>query len=165
MDISITELTNEHWDEVKAIYEQGLATGIATFETESPSWEAWNNSHISIGRFVAIEHNIVIGWVALSPVSSRCVYGGVAEISVYVHENHRKKGIGKLLLNAVIKSSEEHGYWMLQAGIMPSNKGSVALHESVGFRVVGYRERISKVGNEWTDNLLLERRSKVVGID
>ena len=166
MDIVITELTFEHWEAVKIIYEQGLATRIATFETSSPSWEEWNKSHLSVCRFVAIKDDeIVIGWIALSPVSSRCVYGGVAKISVYVHQNHRKKEFGKLLLNQVIKNSGEHGYCMLQAGIMPANKVSVALHESVGFRIVGYRERISKLDGAWMDNLLLERRSKLVGLD
>ena len=163
--LNITPLTKNHWTEVKTIYEQGLKTRVATFETESPSWEEWTQSHLSICRFVVLEHNQVIGWIAVSAVSSRCVYGGVAEISVYVHEEHRGKGIGKLLLAEVITESENNGYWMLQAGIMPANVGSVKLHESLGFRIVGYREKISKVDSVWQDNLLLERRSKVVGVD
>jgi phosphinothricin acetyltransferase len=163
--ITIESLEPEHWGQVKSIYEQGLKTGVATFETDSPSWEEWNESHLSIGRLVAIELNKVVGWIALSPVSSRCVYGGVAEISVYVHEDQRGKGIGKKLLEKAIKSSEENEYWMLQAGIMPANIGSVKLHESVGFRTVGYRERISKINGQWMDNLLLERRSTLVGTE
>ena len=162
--ISILPLENLHWQPVKSIYEQGLTTGVATFETESPSWEEWDSSHVKIGRLIAIENNRVVGWIALSPVSSRCIYGGVAEISVYIHENHRGKGIGKLLLAEVIRVSEDNGYWTLQAGIMPANVGSVKLHESLGFRTVGYREKISKIKGVWQDNLILERRSKVVGV-
>lgn len=163
--ISIDPLKDSQWPMVKEIYEQGLKTGVATFETESPTWGEWNQSHLSICRFAALEADQVVGWIALSPVSSRCVYGGVAEISVYVHEAHRGKGIGRLLLAQVISSSEQHDYWMLQAGIMPSNVGSVKLHEALGFRIVGYREKISKINGQWMDNLLLERRSAVVGVD
>lgn len=161
----IKPLKSSHWSAVKEIYEQGLKTGVATFETESPSWEEWDQSHLSICRLVALEGDEMIGWIALSPVSSRCIYGGVAEISVYVSEDHRGKGIGKQLLSEVIPVSEENGYWMLQAGIMPANVGSVKLHESVGFRTVGFREKISKIHGVWQDNLLLERRSKVVGLN
>ena len=160
----IAPLTVDHWSTVKKIYEQGLKTGVATFETESPNWEDWNESHLSICRFVALQGNQVVGWIALSPVSSRCVYGGVAEISVYIDEKHRGNGIGKILLTEVITESENNGYWMLQAGIMPANVGSVKLHESIGFRIVGIREKISKIHGEWQDNLLLERRSKTIGV-
>jgi len=163
--IKILPLIPKHWVEVKKIYEQGLKTGIATFETESPNWEEWNQSHLSICRFVAIQEEKVIGWVALSPVSSRCVYGGVAETSIYIDEKFQGKGIGKMLLSEVIASSEENNYWMLQAGVMPANIGSIKLHESMGFRIVGYREKISKLNDVWMDNIFLERRSKVVGID
>jgi phosphinothricin acetyltransferase len=163
--LTISQIEAHHWPDIKAIYEQGLLTGVATFETESPSWEQWDASHLSICRLVAQEGDQVVGWIALSPVSSRCVYGGVAEISVYIHRDHRGKGIGKQLLREVVSASEDQGYWMLQAGIMPANVGSVKLHESVGFRIVGYRERISQVDGIWMDNLLLERRSAIVGVD
>jgi len=161
----IVPFTAEHWEPAKLIFEQGLTTGKATFETSSPSWETWDAAHLAIGRFVALENNLVVGWVALSPVSSRCVYGGVAEISVYIHEDHRGKGLGKLLLAQVIATSEANGYWTLQAGIMPTNLGSIKLHEAMGFRKIGYRERVSKINNVWTDNLLFEKRSAVVGTE
>ena len=164
MTTAIIALEPQHWNEVKTIYEQGLATGIASFETKSPSWVDWDRSHLTVCRFVAIQRKKVVGWIALSPVSSRCVYGGVAEISVYVHEDYRKMGVGKLLLATTVAASEQKGYWTLQAGIMPQNISSIKLHEAAGFRVVGYREKISKINEQWTDNLLLERRSKVVGI-
>ena len=163
--ISVTSIEDQHWTAIKEIYEQGLATGVATFETQSPSWEQWDKAHLTICRFVAQEADVVVGWIALSPISSRCAYRGVAEVSVYVHVDHRRKGIGKRLLQKAITSSEDNGYWMLQAGIMRANVGSVKLHESVGFRIVGYRERISQINDIWIDNLLLERRSLVIGIE
>lgn len=163
--IEIKSLEPNHWPEVKVIFEQGLATGVATFETESPSWKEWDSSHLQICRLVAIINDHVAGWIALSPVSNRCVYGGVGEISVYIHKDYRGKGIGKVLLAEVIKVSEENGYWTLEAGVMPENVGSVKLHESLGFRVVGYREKISKINGIWRDNLILERRSKIAGND
>lgn len=152
------------WQDVAKIYKEGIATGMATFETSGPSWDVWNASHLITCRFVAIENNGIVGWAALTPVSSRCVYAGVAEVSVYVTESARGKGIGKLLLKNLILASEKEGYWTLQAGIFIENKASVSIHESLGFRVVGKRERIGKLHNVWKDNYLLERRSKKIGI-
>ena len=163
--VIINPMQKEHWENVKQIYESGIATGIATFETTAPSWEKWNDGHLEFARLVAIENNEVAGWAALSPVSSRCVYGGLAEVSVYVADNYKGKGIGKLLLQNLIIESESNGIWTLQAGIFTSNIASVKLHEKAGFRVIGYRERIGKLKDTWKDNFILERRSKIVGID
>lgn len=163
--VTIKQMLQEHWEQVKQIYESGIATGIATFETTAPSWEKWNEGHLSFARLVAIESNKVAGWAALSPVSSRCVYGGVAEVSVYVANSHKGKGIGKLLLQNLITESENNVIWTLQAGIFTDNVASVKLHEKVGFRIIGHREKIGKLHNTWKDNFILERRSKIVGID
>ena len=163
--IEIKLLLPEHWEMVKQIYESGIATGIATFETSTPSWEKWDLGHLRFGRFVACMNEEVVGWAALSPVSNRCVYGGVAEVSVYVGSAQRGKGVGKLLLKQLITESEENDIWTLQAGIFTDNVASVKLHESVGFRVIGYREKIGKLRDKWKDNFLLERRSKIVGIE
>jgi phosphinothricin acetyltransferase len=163
-DIQVRTMITEDWLSVKSIYENGIKTGIATFETAAPSWEQWNDSHLKIGRLVAVVDNKIAGWIALSPVSSRCVYGGVAEISVYVHEDYRKKGIGKKLLKDAISESEQNDIWTLQAGVFRENIGSIELHKKIGFRVIGFRERIGKIKGAWKDNVILERRSEVVGI-
>lgn len=163
--INIRSLKADDWASVKSIYENGILTGFATFETTAPSWESWNESHLKYARFVAIIDNNIAGWAALSPVSSRCVYGGVAELSVYVSDNYRKKGVGKKLMEQLIKESEANNIWTLQAGIFPENIGSLKLHERSGFRTIGYRERIGKLKGIWKDNIILERRSQVVGID
>ena len=162
---TIIPLLPDSWPQVKAIYEQGLATGMATFETTAPNWEKWNSSHLSFARLVAVEDGTVIGWAALSPVSNRCVYGGVAEVSVYIATQHRGKGVGKKLLQQLIIDSEANGIWTLQAGIFAENLASAQLHYSVGFRMVGYREKIGKLGNQWRNTLLLERRSTIIGTD
>ena len=161
---TINPMAREHWPEVLRIYVEGIATGNATFETEAPSWEKWDSGHLRDCRLIAQQGSKVLGWAALSPVSSRCVYGGVAEVSVYVAEAARGKGLGKLLLAALIESSENSGLWTLQAGIFPENTASIALHKSLGFREVGRRERIGKMGDTWRDVVLLERRSKRAGI-
>ena len=163
--VKIKPMQQVHWEKVKIIYESGIATGIATFETTAPSWEKWNNGHLAFARLVAIKNNELVGWAALSQVSNRCVYDGVAEVSVYVGNNHKGRGIGKLLLQNLITESESNGIWTLQAGIFTDNIASVKLHEKVGFRVIGYKERIGKLKNNWKDNYILERRSKIVGID
>jgi L-amino acid N-acyltransferase YncA len=163
--VTIKPMLQTHWEQVKKIYESGIATGMATFETAAPDWEKWNNGHLPFGRIVAVVNTEVAGWAALSPVSNRCVYGGVAEVSVYVADNHKGKGIGKLLLQNLVTESEAHGIWTLQAGIFTDNIASVKLHEKVGFRIIGYRERIGKLKEAWKDNYILERRSKIVGID
>ena len=156
----------EDWPSVRAIYVQGIATGQATFETEAPAWEEWNAAHMENCRFVAREAGEIVGWAALSPVSGRCVYGGVAEVSVYVAESARGQGIGKKLLQELIAVSEKAGIWTLQAGIFPENVPSIELHKVCGFREVGYRERIGQMHDGvWRDVVLMERRSKVIGVE
>jgi len=152
------------WEQVRGIYLAGIATRMATFETAAPEWECWNASHLPFGRLVARAANAVLGWGALSPVSDRCCYAGVAEASVYVGADHRGQGIGEALLRSVIGDSEKHGIWTLQAGIIPVNAASLALVKKCGFREVGMRERLGKLDGVWRDVLLLERRSKVVGV-
>jgi phosphinothricin acetyltransferase len=161
--LSVTPLLQRHWDEVRAIYAEGIATGDATFETECPDWPAWDAEHLAPGRLVAVEDGAVVGWAALGPVSGRCVYGGVAEVSVYVAEGARGRGIGRLLLEELVVASEAAGLWTLQAGIFPENEASLALHERCGFRRVGVRERLGQRDGAWRDVVLLERRSTVVG--
>ena len=155
----------QHWEAVKTIYEEGIATGNATFQTAAPSWQEWDNAHIKTCRIIATENNEVLGWAALTPVSSRCVYAGVAEVSVYVAANVRGKNIGSLLLRELINQSEQNDIWTLQSGIFPENVASISMHEKNGFRIIGYREKIGKMGNVWRDNISLERRSSKIGID
>jgi L-amino acid N-acyltransferase YncA len=166
MTFVIDEMRATDWEQVRRIYVEGIATGHATFETEAPEWEQWDAGHLPHSRLVARAAEGIKGWAALSRVSSRCVYGGVAEVSVYVGTRYRGEGLGRALLEALIESSERNGIWTLQAGIFPENSGSVALHKRCGFRGVGRRERIGKMpGAGWRDTLLLERRSKLVGVD
>ena len=162
--ISIEPVQAEDWPVVQVIYREGIATGNATFETRVPTWEAWDKSHIVNFRFVARIDGQIVGWAALSPVSSRTVYSGVAEVSVYVSEAVRGQGAGTALLSALINESEREGFWTLQAGIFPENAASISMHLGCGFRQVGYRERLGQMNGVWRDVLLLERRSKVVGI-
>jgi phosphinothricin acetyltransferase len=162
---TVAPLLPEHGPDVLRIYAEGIATGNATFETAAPSWEAWQASHLEAPRLVACECDRVVGWAALSPVSSRCVYGGVAEVSVYVSAQSRGKGVGSLLLEELIRESERRGLWTLQAGIFPENAASVTIHRRLGFAEVGRRERIGKLAGRWRDVLLFERRSPVVGVD
>ena len=163
--ITIRQMEPCNWEKVKIIYEAGIATGVATFEVSAPGWEQWDKGHLSFARLIAVNEETVLGWAALSAVSGRCVYGGVAEVSVYIADDHRGKGIGKALLQALITESEANGIWTLQAGIFTDNTASVKLHEGVGFRLIGYREKIGKLKGQWKDNFILERRSKIVGID
>ncbi|HZH63072.1 MAG TPA: GNAT family N-acetyltransferase [Metabacillus sp.] len=165
MNVIIQNLKSEHWDQVKEIYLDGIATGNATFQMEAPMWEEWDECHTANCRLIATIDNHVVGWSALSPVSGRCVYAGVAELSIYVHSHYKGNGIGHTLLQALIKISEENGYWTLQAGIFPENSASLALHKKNGFREVGIRERIGKMNGVWRDVVLLERRSNVNGIN
>jgi L-amino acid N-acyltransferase YncA len=162
--IKIIPMLQEHWSEVSLIYKQGIATGHATFETICPDWSAWDTAHRKDCRLVAIVNGSVSGWAALSPVSGRCVYSGVAEVSVYIHQEFRGMGIGNGLLEALICDSEKQGIWTLQAGIYPENEASLCIHRNNGFREVGKRERIGKMGEVWRDVLLMERRSARIGI-
>lgn len=163
--IQIQPLLPKDWEAVKRIYEQGIATGHATFETQAPSWERWDKSHLLHPRLVATDQELVLGWAALTPVSDRCVYEGVAEVSVYVADEARGRGIGTDLLQALIKASEQLNFWTLQSGIFPENKPSVLMHLHCGFRILGQRERIGKMQGRWRDTLILERRSDRVGQD
>ena len=154
------------WPAVRTIYEAGIATGNATFQAEAPTWDAWDAAHLTSCRLVARDGTgAVIGWAALSPVSARSVYAGVAEVSVYVAESARRHGVGRRLLEALVAASEKDGRWTLQAGIFPENQASVALNARCGFRMVGRRERLGCLRGVWRDVLLMERRSPVVGTD
>ena len=153
-----------HWEAVKQIYAEGIATGNATFQSAIPSWEEWNDAHVKNSRLVAIENEIVLGWAALTPVSGRCVYAGVGEVSLYMSNKAKGKGIGKKLLNSLIEESEKNNFWTLQAGIFPENIASVKVHEDCGFRIIGKRERIGQMNGQWRDTLLLEKRSANTGI-
>jgi phosphinothricin acetyltransferase len=161
--VTIDEMTPADWPRVRDIYLEGIATGQATFETEAPPWERWDAGHLARPRLVARDGGGVVGWAALSPVSARPVYAGVAEVSVYVAGTHRGRGVGRLLLERLVAASEAAGVWTLQASIFPENQASVALHRACGFRVVGTRERIARQHGAWRDTVILERRSAVAG--
>ncbi|MDX6404328.1 MAG: hypothetical protein QOH70_1783 [Blastocatellia bacterium] len=165
MTLLIDPMLPDDWPAVREIYLEGIATRQATFETTAPSWEAWDASHLPFARLVARQAEIVVGWAALSPASSREVYAGVAEVSVYVSESQRGLGLGRKLLAALIAASEENGIWSLQAGMFPENACSVALHRSSGFREVGRRKCIAKLDGVWRDTILMERRSQKIGFD
>jgi L-amino acid N-acyltransferase YncA len=162
--LHIRELLPSDWDAVRAIYSQGIATGNATFETTAPAWEKWDVTHLPNCRLVATDGDGIVGWAALSTVSARPVYAGVAEVTVYVAAAKQGRGVGKQLLCALIDQSENHGLWTLQAGIFPENVASLALHKSCGFREVGVRQRLGRLSGVWRDVLLLERRSAKVGL-
>ncbi len=163
--IEIDQMHASDWEDVRRIYLEGIKTGNATFQQDAPSWEEWDKSHLSQCRLVARSQGKVIGWAALSSTSSRCVYAGVAEMSIYVSPQHQGSGVGSRLINIFIEASEQHGFWTLQSGVFPENKASLELHRKFGFREVGRRERIGQMNGIWRDVLLLERRSKVVGIN
>ena len=166
MTLSVEKMLPEHWEDVRAVYLQGLATGDATFETEAPGWERWDASHLRACRLVVVASGArVAGWAALSPVSTREVYAGVAEVSVYVGAGFRGLGLGRALLSTLVRESEGQGIWTLQASIFPENVASVALHKACGFREVGRRERVGRLKGRWRDTILLERRSRAVGVD
>lgn len=158
-ELEIVDLRPEHWPEVARIYREGMETGNATFETKVPAWPAWDAAHLPAHRFVALHEGHLAGWVALSGVSDRCVYGGVVEVSVYVDEGSRGQGIGGTLLRAVVRSTEDAGIWTVQCGIFPENEASIRAHERAGFRLVGRRERLGRHNGVWRDVLLFERRS------
>jgi L-amino acid N-acyltransferase YncA len=163
IDYLIDSMKESDWEQVRSIYIEGITSGDATFETDAPPWEKWDASHLSSCRLVARSGESVMGWAALSPVSSRCVYGGVAEVSVYIGQRYRGMGLGRALLTTLIAESEKNGLWTLQAGVFPENKASIDLHKRCGFREVGRRERIGKMDGRWRDTVLLERRSTIVG--
>ena len=166
MEIDIRPMLQNDYPSVAQIYEEGIATGNATFQTQAPNWESWDKDHLTFGRLVA-ENRVgeVVAWAALVPVSGRCVYAGVAELSVYVSTAARGKGIGVLLMEKLISESENNGIWTLQAGLFPENIGSVKLHLKTGFRQIGYRERVGQMTDgRWRDTLLFERRSANVGV-
>lgn len=158
--MEIRNLLAADWEKVRLIYEKGIKTGHATFQTTTPSWDDWNESHISNCRIVSEKKGVITGWAALTPVSSRCVYAGVAEVSVYVDPEQSGRGIGLALLEELVHLSESEGIWTLQAGIFPENKASLRIHEKAGFRILGIREKIGRQNGIWRDTVLLERRSK-----
>lgn len=160
----------EDWRQVRSIYLEGIATGDSTFEADTPDWEKWDSAHLQEHRLVVRDGEDILAWAALSPVSDRCVYSGVAELSLYVASEHRGRGIGSVLIEAIIDSTEEAGIWTLQGGIFPENKASIRLARKHRFKEVGKREKIGKMtyGNHagtWRDVILVERRSTVTGIE
>jgi L-amino acid N-acyltransferase YncA len=157
-------MTEADWPSVRDIFLQGIATGIATFETSAPSWSEWNARHLPACRLVARSGVEVLGWAALSPVSSRRVYAGVAEVSIYVAERARGRKLGARLLDALVRESEKNGVWTLQAGIFIENEASIQLHGQAGFRVVGRREKLGCLNGRWRDVVLMERRSAIAGV-
>ena len=162
---SIESMTAEAWPDVVKIYLAGIATKNATFEQQAPDWQNWTSSHRADCRLIASLGGQIVGWAALSNVSSRCIYSGVAEVSVYVDPEFQGRGIGDRLMKALIAESESNGIWTLQAGIFPENKKSIQLHLRNGFRIVGTRERVGRMDGVWRDTVLLERRSEKVGVD
>jgi L-amino acid N-acyltransferase YncA len=165
MSFTVGQMRADDWEQVRSIYLEGIATGNATFETNAPAWEGWDAGHFRACRLVARSEDRVVGWAALSPVSSRSVYAGVAEVSIYVESRMRGRGLGRALLAALVKASEQNDIWTLQAGILAENRASINLHLACGFRVVGTRERLGKLEGVWRDVVLLERRSEVAGVD
>lgn len=158
----IRTIIKSDWEAVKSIYEKGISTGIATFQLVPPTWEEWNDAHLKTCRIIAIRNNSVLGWTALTPVSKREVYKGVAEVSLYINEGFRGQGIGQILLEKLIQKSEGNGIWTLQSSIFPQNIPSIKVHEKLGFKTVGTREKIGQRNGIWYDNLLLERRSTII---
>ncbi len=152
-----------NWEAVKDIYVEGIASGNATFQTTAPSWEDWDRDHALHPRLVAMEGNELLGWAALSPVSGRCIYAGVGEVSVYVSARAQGKGVGRQLLQSLVTASEKANFWTLQAGIFPENTASLAIHTACGFRIIGTREKIGKMNGIWRDTVLLEKRSNLTG--
>lgn len=161
--LAVRAMSRQDWPAVERIYAEGIATGNATFEADMPSWERFDGGHHPFARLVAVEGERIVGWAALSPVSARPAYGGVAEVSIYVSSDRLRRGIGRALLDAAVAESEANGLWTLQATILAGNDASVALHAKAGFRLVGRRERIGRVAGRWRDTILMERRSAAVG--
>jgi len=170
MEHLIDIMKPEDWERVRSIYLEGIGTGNSTFEADAPDWGKWDSTHLREHRLVVREGDSILAWAALSPVSTRCVYSGVAELSLYVAIGHRGKGIGSTLLKAVINSTEKAGLWTLQGGIFPENTASLRLVRKHGFKEIGRRERIGRMtygdlAGTWRDVILVERRSTATGID
>jgi L-amino acid N-acyltransferase YncA len=156
-------MLQEHANAVLEIYGHGIASGMATFETKVPDWENFDKKYLPHSRILAVINEEPVGWAALTPVSSRECYSGVAEVSVYVHQQQQRKGIGRLLLVELINASEQNGIWSLLSVIHEENRASIHLHEQCGFRFIGYRERIAKLDGIWRTTVMLEKRSKIAG--
>jgi len=170
MEIVMDSMRPEDWDQVRAIYLEGISTGNATFEFQAPEWEKWNSAHVVEPRLVVRNGGQIAAWASLSRVSARQVYAGVAEVSIYVGAKYRGQGIGSKLLKTLIEQSEKSGFWTLQAGIFPENVASIELHKKHGFRVLGMREKVGKMAfgelqGKWRDVVRMERRSRVAGVD
>jgi len=170
MTVNVREMTPADWPDVERIYREGIATGNATFEASPPSWEDFDHEKVAEPRLVAVENGAVVGWAAAGRVSSRCVYEGVLEHSVYVAEAARGHGVGRVLLDAFLRAAEAAEVWTVQSGVFPENEPSLALHRELGFRTVGTRERVGKMGygpyaGEWRDVVMIERRSALVGVE
>ncbi|MDD7793529.1 GNAT family N-acetyltransferase [Clostridium sp. 'White wine YQ'] len=162
MEIKIRSMVEQDWRCVATIYQQGMDTNISTFQTECPSYEEWDKGHVKSCRLVAVDGEQVIGWAALSAVSSRCVYAGVGELSIYVDNNYKGKGVGSKLLSSLIAESENHEFWTIQSGIMEENEASLNLHKKCGFREIGYREKVGKDRHgKWRNTILMEKRSSL----
>lgn len=162
--MKFVSITRENYNQVAEIYKEGLATKMATFETEVPNWDQWNKKFLPFCRIALVRKNEVLGWATLTAVSPRTVYRGVAEVTIYVKSSDQQRGLGKLLLDELITQSEQQGIWSLQASIFRDNDVSIRLHEKCGFRVLGYKEKIAKRDGIWHDTFMLERRSRVVGV-
>ena len=161
-DILIVPMEPQDWPTVRRIYAGGIATGNATFETTTPDWDAWDRNHLPACRLVARLDGAVVAWAALSPVSARACYAGVAEHSIYVDEAHRGRGIGKTLLAEFVQQTEGAGFWTIQSSIFPENQSSIAIHLACGFRILGRRKRVAMLHGVWRDTVIVERRSVVV---
>ena len=162
--LTIQPMTEADWPAVQRIYADGIATGNATFETQAPDWQTWNRGHLPDCRLVARLNGVVMAWAALSPVSARACYAGVAEHSIYVDKSHRGQGIGKTLLQEFVRQAEQRGFWTIQSSIFPENAASIAIHLACGFRIVGRRKRVAMLNGAWRDTVLVERRSRIVGL-
>jgi phosphinothricin acetyltransferase len=160
MQVLFRQMRSEDWVSVSEIYLEGIKSGNATFETEVPSWEKWDSSHLKPCRITALLDGEIVAWAALVTVSARKVYSGVAEVSIYVSDTHKGKGIGRSLLERLISESETEGFWTLQAVIFPENLASLKIHHDLGFRKVGFREKIAMMNDKWRDTILFERRSR-----
>lgn len=160
--MQFVEIYKENYNQVAEIYKEGIATNVATFETIVPDWETWNDKFLSLGRIALKENNQILAWASLSAVSKREVYKGVAEVSVYVKASERGKGLGVIILNELVRISENNNIWSLQASIFRENKASIVIHKKCGFRIIGYKEKIAQLNGVWHDNIILERRSKIL---